>query len=91
MADGARCGLASQHRVVVGSILRAFGREVAAQAVAGAEPAGPYVLAPLLELDGGVAELDLGVTEKQLDWSTDAVDSGEAPVERLSPQHGVDA
>jgi NADH:ubiquinone oxidoreductase subunit F (NADH-binding) len=84
VADGARCGLAAQQRVVVGSILDAFADEVAAQVRPGADPVGEYFVAPLLDLGEQGAELDISVAAKQLDWSTGAADSGTAPVDRLS-------
>jgi hypothetical protein len=91
VADGARCGLASQQQVVVGSILRAFDDRFEAQGEPGSTPVGGYVVAPLLDLDVAGARLDLSVVAKQLDWSTGPVDSGQAPVDRMSPHQSVNA
>jgi hypothetical protein len=70
--------------VVVGSILDAFAAQVTAQLAPGADPVGEYLVAPLLDLGEHGAELDTSAAAKQLDWSTGAVDSGTAPVDRLS-------
>jgi NADH:ubiquinone oxidoreductase subunit F (NADH-binding) len=91
VADGARCGLAAQQQVVVGSILQAFEAHVEAQVEPGSAPVGTYVVAPLLGLDVHGAVLDLSVEAKQLDWSTDPVDSGEAPADRMSPRYSISA
>jgi NADH-quinone oxidoreductase subunit F len=69
VADGARCGLAMQQRVVVGSILRAFDGEVAAQISPGTMPLDAYMIAPLRDVGVGGAELDLSDVDMQLDWS----------------------
>ena len=85
VADGARCALASQQRVVVGSILRAFEDEVVRQAAPGAVSVGIYLVAPLLDIGPNGVELDLSVIRRQPDWATDASDSGRTPAERLTP------
>jgi hypothetical protein len=91
VADGARCGLASQQEVVVGSILHAFGDQVAVEVGQGAGSTATYVIAPLRNVGVEGTEFDLSVVEKQLDWSMDPVDSGRSPVDRMSPQQFVTA
>jgi hypothetical protein len=54
--------------------------------VPGSDSVAAYVVAPLLDLGSAGAELDVSVLAKQPDWSTDPVDSGRAPVDRMSPQ-----
>ncbi|MEO7397972.1 MAG: NADH-ubiquinone oxidoreductase-F iron-sulfur binding region domain-containing protein [Ilumatobacteraceae bacterium] len=82
--DGARCNLATQHQVVVGSILRTFDSGVRTHLDEGSAAVEPMLVAELLAIDGNVAQLDEDFVLKQPDWSTEPVDSGQAPVDRLS-------
>jgi NADH-quinone oxidoreductase subunit F len=83
VADGARCALATQQQLVVGSALRLFPEAFAAHA-RGEQPAAPTeVIAELVDIVDGVAQLDEQHLAKQPDWSYDPVDSGQAPVDRL--------
>jgi len=41
------------------------------------------LVAPIVELEGGRAELDEGHLGKQPDWSFDETDSGRSPADRL--------
>ena len=84
VADRARCFLASQHQVVIESILARFPEEIAAHAAGRADPVEPLLVAELIGIDSeGVVELDERHRQKQPDWSYDAVDSGAAPADRF--------
>jgi NADH:ubiquinone oxidoreductase subunit F (NADH-binding) len=90
VADGARCFLATQHQVVVASLLREFPDAFTRHVDGSAAPSAPVLIAPIVDLDGDTATLDERHAEKQPDWTFDAVDSGKAPVERLAAG-GTDA
>jgi len=81
---GARCNLALQHQVVVGSLLQRFGDRVQRHLQESDEPTEPVLVAELLSIDGGIETLDSSFADKQPDWTHDAVDSGRAPAERLT-------
>jgi NADH-quinone oxidoreductase subunit F len=83
VADGARCYLASQHQVVVGSILDRFPGEFEDHVGKRAEPAEPPLIAELRDIQGDEAVLDERHRQKQFDWSYDAEDSGQAPADRF--------
>ena len=83
IADRARCTLATQHQVVVGSILEQFPDEFEAHLAAGAEPVEPQLIAEIVDIKGDEAVLDERHREKQPDWSYDAEDSGQAPADRF--------
>jgi NADH-quinone oxidoreductase subunit F len=91
VGDRARCFLATQHQVVVGSILERFPAEFEAHVAGGAEPAEPRLIAELVGFEGDTAVLDEHHRAKQFDWSYDAEDSGQAPADRYddhrSPRH----
>jgi NADH-quinone oxidoreductase subunit F len=82
VADSARCNLALQHQLVVESIRRLFPGE--ARAVGDAERVEPELIAAIVEIEDGRAELDEGQRAKQPDWSHDAVDSGKWPATRFT-------
>jgi NADH-quinone oxidoreductase subunit F len=82
ITDGARCSLAAQHQVVVGSILEHFAKAVADQ-VGVNDAVEPYVLAELLRIDDGASTIDDEFVTKQPDWTHDELDSGQSPAERL--------
>ena len=83
VADGARCTLANQHQIVVGSVRSEFADAFAAHARAEVAGAPPELVAELVDIVDGVATYDEHHREKQPDWSYDAVDSGQAPADRL--------
>ncbi|MGI8755705.1 MAG: NADH-ubiquinone oxidoreductase-F iron-sulfur binding region domain-containing protein [Acidimicrobiales bacterium] len=89
---GARCFLATQHQLVVGSLLALFPDIVAGHAAGGGEPGGPYLIAELEDLvagdDGYEAVVDVRHADKQPDWSYDAEPSGQAPADRLDQADG---
>jgi NADH-quinone oxidoreductase subunit F len=81
--DGARCYLATQQQAVVLSLLDDFADAVDAHLAGTATPTEPTVVAELRQLADGEAEIDLRHRDKQPDWTYDAVDSGQAPADRL--------
>ena len=94
VANSARCYLASQHQVVVGSILDRFGGEFEAHVARRADPVEPELIAELVGFDGDTAVSDDRHRQKQFDWSYNAEDSGRAPVDRVAdhrnPRHLAD-
>jgi hypothetical protein len=83
VADSARCSLATQHQRVIASITERF-PDVAAHTSRQRASAPVYVVAPIVDLEDGVAHLDEREAGKQPDWTFDAVDSGASPAERLA-------
>jgi NADH-quinone oxidoreductase subunit F len=83
VADGARCYLASQHEVVVSSLLTRFGDQVDAHLTGAAPGIEPALIAELVAIDDGTAVLDERHRDKQPDWTYDATYSGQAPADRL--------
>jgi NADH:ubiquinone oxidoreductase subunit F (NADH-binding) len=83
VADGARCYLASQHEVVVASLLDRFADQVDAHLTGAAEGVEPAAIAELVTIDDGTAVLDERHRDKQPDWTYDEVSSGQAPADRL--------
>ncbi|MDQ1396663.1 MAG: NADH-quinone oxidoreductase subunit [Acidimicrobiaceae bacterium] len=82
VADEARCYLASQHQVVLASILERFPDDVTAHIGGGAAAVEPDLVAELLNIDGDEAVVDERHRSKQPDWSYDAEWSGKVPAER---------
>ncbi|QGG94251.1 NADH-ubiquinone oxidoreductase-F iron-sulfur binding region domain-containing protein [Actinomarinicola tropica] len=84
---GARCTLAEQHQRVVTSALELFPDQV--QRALDRDPddeegrVDPYFIAPIVDIVDGEAILDDAHARKQPDWSFDAVDSGQLPVDRI--------
>ena len=83
VADRARCFLATQHQVVVGSILERFPEEFRAHVAGTAGAVDPPLIAELVDVEGGAAVRDERHRQKQFDWSYDAEDSGQAPADRF--------
>ena len=88
----ARCSLATQHQVVVGSILDAFDSEVQDHLHRRVDPVGPFVVTELRDIDDeGVARWDEDHVRKQPDWSYDDEWSGKVPADLLvdprAPDH----
>jgi NADH:ubiquinone oxidoreductase subunit F (NADH-binding) len=81
--EGARCNLATQHQIVVGSVLERFPDLVAAHADRGAPAVDPVPIAAITDLVDGRAVLDDAQRTKQPDWTHDEVDSGQWPADRL--------
>lgn len=83
VGEEARCNLAAQQQVVVGSIVAHFGDQLRAHLEPGAEPVEPVLVAGITALVDGRAELDERSRTKQPDWTYDEEWSGQTPVERL--------
>jgi NADH:ubiquinone oxidoreductase subunit F (NADH-binding) len=83
VAFGARCSLATQEQVVIGSILEAFGGELEARVEHTAPGGEPMAIVPMLDLRAGVATLDDEHARKQPDWTFAEHWSGKAPADRL--------
>jgi NADH:ubiquinone oxidoreductase subunit F (NADH-binding) len=81
--EGARCNLATQQQVVVGSVLERFPDLVAAHADGRAPAVDPVPIAPITDIADGRAVLDAAQRTKQPDWTHDEVDSGQWPADRL--------
>lgn len=80
---GARCYLASQHQIVVESILELFPDEVAANLDAHPSRVSPEPILPIVDFDGSRAVLDEHHLRKQPDWTYRATYSGQSPADRL--------
>jgi NADH:ubiquinone oxidoreductase subunit F (NADH-binding) len=83
VADGARCSLAEQQQRVIGSVLTGFDDQVQARASGPSAPVEPYLVAPIVELADGRAQLDTDHADKQPDWTLGAEDSGASPADRI--------
>ena len=84
VANGARCALATQQQVVIGSLVRRFASDFTERAAPSDDGVEPYTIAELDTIVDGHARIDESFTSKQPDWTHDAVDSGQTPVERFS-------
>jgi NADH-quinone oxidoreductase subunit F len=84
VTDGARCSLATQHQAIVTSFLAGWPDAVAVHLDGRAEGVGPTLVAELVDITDGVANLDLRQADKQPDWTHDEIDSGKAPADRLA-------
>ncbi|HWC09724.1 MAG TPA: NADH-ubiquinone oxidoreductase-F iron-sulfur binding region domain-containing protein [Acidimicrobiales bacterium] len=82
VAERARCFLATQHQVVLGSILEHFSDELADHASGARGPVEAALIAELLDIREDRAVLDERHRRKQPDWSYNNVDSGTPPVDR---------
>jgi len=83
VTDEARCYLATQHQVVVESLLRLFPEAVRAHAEQQAPLVEPELIVPILELDGNAAVLDEAHLDKQADWTHDDEFSGQSPADKV--------
>ena len=82
VADGARCALAGQQQTAVGSLVALAGGHP--RPTADGEAIEPMLVAELVDLDDGKAVYDTEFVGKQPDWTYDAIDSGQSPVDRLT-------
>jgi NADH:ubiquinone oxidoreductase subunit F (NADH-binding) len=83
VADGARCNLAAQQQIVVGSALELFLDQFTAHVDGLAPGTEPLVVAPITDLRDGAATIDAREARKQPDWTFDHEDSGKWPADRL--------
>lgn len=91
VAEGARCNLATQQQLVVGSILQGAPELVDAHASGHAPGVDPAHVAELHDIADGRAVLDERQLSKQPDWTYDPVDSGQWPADRLDDHRAVGA
>lgn len=85
VGDRARCSLATQHQVVIGSIVAKFGSELSAHVAhvdaAVAPPVAPMLIAELEAISGDEAVWDERHRQKQPDWTYSERWSGKVPAE----------
>jgi NADH:ubiquinone oxidoreductase subunit F (NADH-binding) len=89
VAEGARCNLATQQQIVVGSVLQQFPDAFEAHLERDAPAQTPVLIAAVVDLADGVARLDETQRTKQPDWTHDAVDSGQWPADRLDDRRSA--
>jgi NADH-quinone oxidoreductase subunit F len=83
VAFGARCSLATQEQVLIGSILESFGAELEARVEHTVHAGESLAIVPMIDLRDGVAILDEEHARKQPDWTFSEHWSGKAPADRL--------
>ena len=83
VTDESRCFLATQHQVVVESALRLFPEQVRGHAEKRAPAVDPWLIVPIVDLDGDAVLLDEHHLEKQPDWTYDAEYSGQSPADKV--------
>jgi len=83
VAFGARCSLATQEQVVVGSFVAAFGDVLEGRVEHTAHRGETLAIVPMVDLRDGVAVLDEDHARKQPDWTYAEHWSGKAPADRL--------
>jgi NADH-quinone oxidoreductase subunit F len=88
VADSARCNLATQQQVVIGSLLDQFPDAFEAHVHGGMDAATPSPIAAIDDIVDGVAVLEAQQFTKQPDWTHDAVDSGQWPAARMDDPRG---
>jgi NADH-quinone oxidoreductase subunit F len=89
VADEARCYLATQHQVVVNSLLARFPAEVKAHLDGQRKPVAPFLVSELVDIVDGAAVWDEHHLDKQPDWTYDAEWSGSTPVELAADHRAV--
>jgi NADH:ubiquinone oxidoreductase subunit F (NADH-binding) len=82
VAEGARCSLATQHQVVIGSFVAAFGDDLEARVTHTARPGADLAVVPMVDVRDGVAVLDADFARKQPDWTYGSHWSGQSPADR---------
>lgn len=89
VTDEARCFLAHQQQRVVASLLGLFSEQLQAHTIqSGRQPIEPAIITSLADIVDGQAVLDDRQPSKQPDWTYDAVDSGQAPADRIDVSAG---
>jgi NADH:ubiquinone oxidoreductase subunit F (NADH-binding) len=83
VADEARCYLATQHQLVVSSILELFPETFAAHIDGGRDAVEPYLIAPIVDIIDGRVVVDDSQATKQPDWAHDDTWSGKAPADEI--------
>jgi NADH-quinone oxidoreductase subunit F len=83
VADGARCNLATQQQVVIGSVFDLYPEAIEAHARGTAPPVEPEFIAAIADVRDGTVTLDEQQRTKQPDWTHDEMYSGKWPADRL--------
>jgi NADH:ubiquinone oxidoreductase subunit F (NADH-binding) len=83
VADRARCNLALQQQLVIGSVLRGFPDALRVHVDGRARASDPYVVAPIVDMVDGRAVLDVTHTSKQPDWQYHTTYSGKSPADLI--------
>jgi len=81
VGDRARCSLATQHQVVIGSIIERFGPELKTHLSRTTPAVEPTLVAELEGIENGLAVWDERHRSKQPDWTYDQNYSGKVPAE----------
>ncbi len=88
VADGARCFLATQHQLVVDSVLTLFPELVVAHTDGSAPAVEPLLIAPIVDLVDERAVLDETHLTKQPDWSYGTDWAGSVPADLIDERSG---
>jgi hypothetical protein len=88
VTDEARCYLATQHQLVVSSILDLFPEAFAAHLAGGSDAVDPYFIAPIVDIVDGRVVLDDSQATKQPDWSHGDTWSGKLPADEIDESAG---
>ena len=90
VSNEARCYLATQHELVVSSLLEHFPDRVLAEAAPNPSPdsAAPVLIAAISGWDGERFVVDTRQADKHPDWTYGGKDSGKSPAERIDQQAG---
>jgi NADH-quinone oxidoreductase subunit F len=83
ITDGARCNLAAQQQLVIGSVLKSFPEALRAHINGTRRAVEPYVVAPIVDIENDRAVLDVQHLAKQPDWTFDETYSGASPADRI--------
>ena len=83
ITDGARCNLAAQQQLVIGSVLKSFPEALRAHINGTKRAVEPYVVAPIVDIENDRAVLDVQHLAKQPDWTFDETYSGASPADRI--------
>jgi NADH:ubiquinone oxidoreductase subunit F (NADH-binding) len=83
VADRARCNLATQQQVVIGSALAKFESDLTGHIGRGARAVERRLVAEFLDIEGDVAAVDERFRQKQPDWTYGTHSSGQWPAEKL--------
>lgn len=89
VAFGARCNLATQHQIVVESIMRLFPDQFEAHRSDTVPASPPYPIAALVQILRNQAVVDHREALKQPDWTFDEEYSGKAPADRLDDRRAA--
>jgi NADH-quinone oxidoreductase subunit F len=83
VADSARCNLALQQQLVISSVVQSFPGALRTHIDGTRHGSEPYVIAPIVDIVGDRAVIDLQHESKQPDWTFDATTSGKSPADRI--------